>query len=676
MALSVETGGIRLGAPVVPQLSPANALAGLKPLSFTGGLQTPLSFQAPKAWNIGSSNSEAIAAGAASAAQSIMGAYKTKRELERDQKKLEFEEKRLEETKRHNEQVEQAAFDRIEKVTPKGSRGSKDPIDYEESGSGSTDYSSSGNSASNVVSRGTPVRKTAAEAPAEPPEESMVISPESSVGIPSLARIFSPSNLSLGTKVTNVQLGDVVAEPDQKVSLKDAAPPVAVALPKIKINPPQRNLAAIPAPRPVQSSAPSPKEEPTAAIKERRERGEATAAESEASLLASNEQLPKDPSGMPVVDPAAAAAAAKAARTPAPAPALAAAQPPQAAPAYSPPVLRGQEAPNPDLAKDEADQRAVHNSTQLAQDYVSDYNRRFKSLGHTAKIVGEIPNSYSKKTKQPQWRVAFDFDDTVAGKKAEQKIKADAAAASFELSKKRTDNLVEQKLQSRAKSWEKDPNAKIMETRRDAMARFLVAAEKAMNPKLMTETSRPVVDQEMKDLFVTFATGRVPTEGQYHEINTAFRGLPDFIQNKLRYGATGQTLTDKDIITIRDLMLETYNSSAKGINEALKMITEDLQEDFPDLSKRKHPILYPELRMVHELEGKVNAERQAAEALWNSGDKAGSRVVLKKYDALLKELEQARKQGASNISELYGKVPGWHSWRFGGAPENQTTTSE
>jgi len=678
MALSVETGGLRLAAPMVPQLSQANALAGLKPLSFTGGLQTPLSFQAPKAWNIASNHPEAITAGAASAAQSIMAGYKSKRELERDAKKLDFEEKRLEETKRHNERIEEAAFQRIDKVTPKGSKAA---IDYSED-SGSTDYSSSGNSASSVVSRGTPVQKTAEEAPvqktveeapAEPPAESMVISPESSTGIPSFARIFSPSSFSLGTKITNVQIGDVVAEPDQKVSLKDTAPPVAVARPQIQFNQPRRNLEAIAVPQSMQVAAPSPSKESPAAVEARREKGNVTPAERQGTLLAENEQVEKDERGIPVITAATANAVAKAARTPTPAPALAGAQPPQAAPAYSPPALRDQEAPMYGRVPTKKEQQAVHNSAQRAQDFVLDFNRKFANTPYSAKIVGEIEGSISKETGLPQWRVAYDFDKKFDAEKSEKRAKAEAADASLALQKKRVDNLTEQKLQSRAKSWEVEPIAKLMETRRDAMARFLVAADRALDPTKVSETSRPVVDQEMKDLFVTFATGRVPTEGQYHEINTAYRGLIPTIENKFKKYMTGQTLDEKDIKTIRSMMLETYNSSARNVNNALSIIKEDLIADHPEVPERKHPTLYAILRLPEQIEAESEAEKEKGRVLWDSGKRDEARIALAKHKSLIKELEKARKEGASNADKIRefekGTFPGFHAWRFGGAAE-------
>jgi hypothetical protein len=673
MALSVETGGIKLASPMVPQLNQANALAGLKPLSFTGGLQTPLSFQAPRPWNIASNHPEAITAGVASAANTIMAAYKSKKDEERDLKKMEMEAKKFAETERHNKKVEEAAFKRIETVLPKGKK-EQESVDY------SDDSGASQRSRSQVVddteddeaylpTGGIPLDSGE-------PTESLVV-PKSYKGN-DYGRDFSKAPLKLNFDVSEIKLGDrelgatvVSAAPTKlgvnilpssiKISQQQTQPPTSMA------------LADAAFPVPIEPKTPVEKKESPKAVEARRSKGEVTPEEQQQTLLSGNEQVEKDASGMPIITQEAAVGVAKSTRN-APAPlAFTQMSSPQAISAPAQLALRNQEMPMYGRTPTEEEQKAVHNSAQEAQNYVSNFNRKFAGTGNTAKIVGEIPKSKSRLTGKPQWRVGYDFDPTVAEKRVEQKTKDEAAAASLALQKKRTENLVEQKLQSRAKAWEVEPIAKLMETRRDAMARFLVAADRALDPKKTSETSRAVVDQEMKDLFVTFATGRVPTEGQYHEINTAYRGLIPYIENKFKKAMTGQTLDEKDIKTIRSMMLETYNASARNVNNALGIIKEDLIADHPEVSERKHPTLYAILRLPEEIEPEVNAAREEARILWNSGDKKGSERALDEYKSLMGELERARKEGASNAEEIRefkkGTFPGFHAWRFGGAAE-------
>lgn len=666
MALSVETGGIKLASPMVPQLNQSNALAGLKPLSFTGGLQTPLSFQAPRPWNIASDHPEAITAGVASAANTIMAAYKSKKDEERDIKKMAMEEQKLEETKRHNQEVERAAFQRIDKVLPKGKK-EQESVDYSDDDTGQR------------ISR-QPVDDTEDDEAYLPTGGIPLDSgePTGSLVVPksykdnNYGRSFSESPLKLNFDVSEIKLGDrklgaavVSAAPTKlgvnilpnsiKISQQQAQKPTSMA------------LADAAFPVPIEPKTPVEKRESSQAVEARRSKGETTPAEQQQTLLSDNEQVERDASGMPVITQATAVNVAKATRNaPAP-PVFAQMESPQAVSAYRMPALSNQPLTEYTQEQVDAEKKSVFQTKQQAQNYASYFNRKFGSQGYTA-----TPQK-TPLPKSTQFSIDYDFDKKFLSDQADKKAKDEAAAASLALQKKRTENLVEQKLQSRAKAWEAEPIAKLMETRRDAMARFLVAADRALDPKKTSETSRPVVDQEMKDLFVTFATGRVPTEGQYHEINTAYRGLPSYIANKIKYGYTGQTLDEKDIKTIRSMMLETYNASARNVNNALGIIKEDLIADHPEVSERKHPVPYAILRLPEEIEPEVNAAREEARILWNSGDKKGSERALDEYKSLMKELEKARKEGASNAIEIRefkkGTFPGFHAWRFGGAAE-------
>lgn len=83
MANAFETGGYGY-APVLPRVD--EPLAGLKPLSFAGGSQSPIQFKPLAAWNVPSPRSEligqGIASGLGSIAQGIQVAYKSKQDRE------------------------------------------------------------------------------------------------------------------------------------------------------------------------------------------------------------------------------------------------------------------------------------------------------------------------------------------------------------------------------------------------------------------------------------------------------------------------------------------------------------------------------------------------------------------------------------------------------------------
>ena len=134
MALAFETGGYGFAPALVPV--DQQALQGLKPLSFSGGGQSPVQFQPLAGWGVPSSHPELIAQGVASGlgsiAQGITAAYQSKKEAAQKEKEnqqaiaLKREEManqrmiagmktsesqdlanlRLEETSRHNQEME------------------------------------------------------------------------------------------------------------------------------------------------------------------------------------------------------------------------------------------------------------------------------------------------------------------------------------------------------------------------------------------------------------------------------------------------------------------------------------------------------------------------------------------------------------------------------------------
>jgi hypothetical protein len=138
MALSTETGGVNF-AVTTPNLSQYTSLATLKPLSFAGGMQSPIDIKPLAAWQPVSSKPELIAQGLTNAtntiSQGIVAEYKSQRDLDREKAKDTLKFKRdkelarikasadddyrnrtLEEHKRHNIAMEEEKEDRIEKV--------------------------------------------------------------------------------------------------------------------------------------------------------------------------------------------------------------------------------------------------------------------------------------------------------------------------------------------------------------------------------------------------------------------------------------------------------------------------------------------------------------------------------------------------------------------------------
>jgi hypothetical protein len=136
MAFSTETGGFGFAVPA-PNLAQYSALSELKPLSVTGGGQSPIQFRQQAAWNVPDSHpeyvTEGIASGVGAIAQGITAAFKSKADEKKDalkyQRDLQLakvkadqseQEKRdaLAERKWYHEELLNNAKDRIDKVTP------------------------------------------------------------------------------------------------------------------------------------------------------------------------------------------------------------------------------------------------------------------------------------------------------------------------------------------------------------------------------------------------------------------------------------------------------------------------------------------------------------------------------------------------------------------------------
>lgn len=130
MAFSTETGGVNF-AVAAPNLAQYSALAELKPLSFAGGIQSPLEFRTMAAIRPPDAQPELVAQGIGKAmgsvAEGITAVFKSKADEKKDLLKFERDKEiarikeaagdaRLDEQERHNRAMESNAAERIESV--------------------------------------------------------------------------------------------------------------------------------------------------------------------------------------------------------------------------------------------------------------------------------------------------------------------------------------------------------------------------------------------------------------------------------------------------------------------------------------------------------------------------------------------------------------------------------
>jgi hypothetical protein len=143
MAYSFQTGGYAF-APVLAKVD-EQSLAGLKPISFSGGGQSPVQFRPTAGINVPSSRPEligqGIASGLGSIAQGIQAAFKSKQDKEETLRKEGREERLLsekydrEEKMRENRVQDEAALARFKASLPK---------QYQPNGSMAPNYDSEG----------------------------------------------------------------------------------------------------------------------------------------------------------------------------------------------------------------------------------------------------------------------------------------------------------------------------------------------------------------------------------------------------------------------------------------------------------------------------------------------------------------------------------------------------
>jgi hypothetical protein len=134
MAFSTESGGVNF-AVNAPNLTQYSALAELKPLSFAGGMQSPLEFRAMPAFTQPSTHPEyitqGIEKGMESVGKGITAVYKSKDDEKKDLLKFErekelarvkaqaesdYRQQTLDETKRYHDMLGQQAADRVTNV--------------------------------------------------------------------------------------------------------------------------------------------------------------------------------------------------------------------------------------------------------------------------------------------------------------------------------------------------------------------------------------------------------------------------------------------------------------------------------------------------------------------------------------------------------------------------------
>ena len=323
---------------------------------------------------------------------------------------------------------------------------------------------------------------------------------------------------------------------------------------------------------------------------------------------------------------------------------------------------------------------------------------RFNKKYQLANVQAEVKEP-SKSV--PYWHVEY---KDVAKERRAEKRNVEEAAASLELKKQRLDMAKEGKFFSMAKAYEGHPTSKLMDTRKDAMQRMLTAVQEDKAVRNGEGGRSPaLIHQEMMDIFAQFASGKAPTEAQFRETRHAYSGLEGWqsIAKKMEFFTKGSTLDERDVRTMQDLMLNTYNMSADQINGQLTTIESILKSENPNISPMKMPVKYPLLKTEEYLREQLGGKSPKDAVTEFSklrgeyfDDATGSfkkpmpqdkreqflklKPIVEDYIKLknnsfippnLNELKHPKKEVFGNFE--YFKVPGFHSHFF--SPSGQIT---
>jgi hypothetical protein len=224
-------------------------------------------------------------------------------------------------------------------------------------------------------------------------------------------------------------------------------------------------------------------------------------------------------------------------------------------------------------------------------------------------------------------------------------------------------------LASQAKDFNADPTIKAMNDRPLLLTRFMPAAKMIMDDlsgkTKMGEVSRRTVDLEAIDAFVQFASGRVPTEGQYHEVQDYTQGFLSDLRQKIWKGEKGARLSPSDINTMKSLMLETYNSTATRANAHIGDLRKILSKKHPDLMEEQMPRPYPILEVdkhwrsqISKLDAAIGHTEELLKKYASEKDKASSTAAQEGLAALRARRVLAEKNAKE--AEQTGLPTNWH----------------
>jgi len=610
MAFSLETSGYQF-APAFPRTDDAQALAGVKPLSFSGGGQSPLQFQPLAGWATPSTHPEYVTQGIASGlgdiAKGISAAYKSKSDRKREDELLKqkyAQEEKL--AKIRGDISTQLLQERIDAAG--GNLGSK--------------------------SKNLPVSVLGAST--QTPDDSESSAEDTS--LPDLEK-YKGNSFAPPTKDFNLPENLQGEAPyQQKVTptsnlFGDLSAPVPVPPAELQGNAALSALSSIPwgsvsgqyksaGGVPQQAYAPNADllRNPSKAL-------------ANMSTFGKSGNIGTDSGRAAVID------------------ALAKGWNPNAVP------------------KDPAIEQMIGMPVAVSQE-------DFRKIEKYAKAQGIEPPIAEK--EQMDGSVVMKWPQLTPEQKVMEKSRQDKL--SFQ-----EKNREEAGFKGRAHALMTTPEGKAIQSRLDLITQFWPAADAALDTDPNDVVSRRVADLDAIDKFVNFASGKQPTEAQYHQIQDYTQGFLRDIRQKIDKGVSGARLSPEDVMTMKSMMGETFNYTSQRFNARAKNARKQALHDRPDLPEGKRPHEFPLLRtgqlVKSEFDKETNKFKALHEQLVAAKTPEEKQDLQDKYDAQKEQLSKiasemaqikANKGNPSNMDELLNpdpeKVGGWQEENFSVVP--------
>jgi hypothetical protein len=617
MAFSSETGGYAFN-PVLAKIDEYQSLAGLKPLSFSGGGQSAVQFKPLAGWSVPSSHPEYIAQGISSGlgsiAQGIEAAYKSKEAKAEKQKDREYELQKYE-SQRKTKLEDEETFARFRASLPSRypKRSEAIPPDY--------DSEETGNYGTSVMSSATP--PASSEAPAPKAERyKRDLSPIKGGSFNEINLPEEDEN-SVPARLRNLKnsLGDITSP----VPISEAPSPrgqdAINALSTIDWSKVQGSLGA------GTGAGASPVDIPAQSPDWLRKPKAVTAPLSTLGGV-SDESLPN-------VEQALA----------------------DAQTAYASGTIQ----PSESLKSAGGVPKAAFRSYSEAQRYIDSQS--------------DNPNWYAEGAPKPD-----KFGNFVIPWKHHDPAKLAQNDATRQMAKDRLSRLDQAGLATEVDKFNKDPIYKIMQARPMQIAEFQSAMDEAFDPE--TKKSRRAVDLDAIDKFVMFARGTQPTEAQYSEIQNWTQGYLQDVKQKIEKGVEGARLSDNDYNTMMGLMYRAYNTTANLVNPEIEDLRDVVKTKHPSLLEKELPQSYIPYEVPSFFKEKVadaqDEMRQAHAAMTlakQKNDKELFAQAKSQYDDAVKmqnkyliDLEKS-KASKKPLNMKKFKRGGWKQGLFGGVSD-------